>query len=125
MATPPPDKTRKKRGAPPVVTLRKRPARKKAAGANPRAIASNIMLFGAVALASYGVSDWLDRKFNCEPDPNNPDELICKHRDGSTSHRSRSVWRWSGASHDGASSAHGLSFGGFGHFGGGFHFGGG
>ena len=72
MAKPPPDKTRKKRGAPPVVTLRKRPARKKATGANPRAIASNIMLFGAVALASYGVSDWLDRKFNCEPDPNNP-----------------------------------------------------
>ena len=46
-----------------------------------------------------------------EPDPNNPEQQICKHSNGSTSHSSRG-WHWSSSS---SGSTHGVSFGGFGH----------
>jgi hypothetical protein len=112
-----------KRGhAPPVVTHRPRPP-----GAAPsafgqkRSLAISLAIMGALSLGTYVAIDWLDKKLNCEPDPANPDELICKHHSSGTSYRrSRSSWRSSG----GSGSTHGLLFGGFGHSGG-FHFGGG
>jgi hypothetical protein len=76
------------------------------------------------SLGAYEVFDWIDRKLNCEADPANPDELICKdHSSGSSYRRSSSHWRSSSSHDSSSSSAHGVSYGGFGHYG--FHSGGG
>lgn len=115
-----------KRGAaPPVVTHRpKIPGEKPPARNQKRSLVVPLIALGALSLGTSIIIDWLDRKLNCAPDPNNPGELICKHRSGSTYRRSRSSrWHFSSGSH--TSSSHGFSFGGFGHSGGGFHFGGG
>lgn len=90
-----------------------------------RTLAVSLALMGALALGTYELADWLDKKMNCEPDPNKPDELICKNRSsGSSYHRSSgSGWHWSSGGSS-SSSSHGFSFGGFGHSSG-FHFGGG
>lgn len=90
--------------APREPTGNKTPTRK-------RSLTISLIGVGAISLGVYGAVDWLDKKLNCEPDPNKPDELICKHSDGPTSRRSASSWRSS------SSSYHGLSFGGFGHSG--------
>jgi hypothetical protein len=111
-----------KRGAPPVVTHR--PGAVAAGVAGKGSLARTLILAGAVSLGAYELVDWIDRKLNCEPDPANPDELICKnHNGGSSYRRSSSHWR-SSSSHDSSSSTHGVSYGGFGHYGG-FHSGGG
>ncbi|WP_036282200.1 hypothetical protein [Methylocystis sp. ATCC 49242] len=109
-----------KRGpAPPVVTHRAKASAGGGPSSQKRSLAVSLAIMGALSLGVYETIDWLDRKLNCEPDPANPDELICKHRSGSTYHRSSSGWHWAA----GGSSSHGASFGGFGHSGG-FHFGG-
>jgi hypothetical protein len=105
-----------KRRPRPVITHRP-----KGDGANPvaaqkRSLAITLCVTGALALGTYEAVDWLDRKLNCEPDPNNPEELVCKHSSGSSYRRSRSSWRSS--SYSSSSSTHGVSFGGFGHAGG-------
>ncbi|WP_442753309.1 hypothetical protein ACNHKD_09845 [Methylocystis sp. JAN1] len=107
-----------KRGPPPPVLVRKA----KASGVTvfsgqKRSLAVSLALMGAVTLGAYETFNWIDRKLNCEPDPANPDELICKHgssHGGSTYRRSSSAWHW-GA---GVGATHGASFGGFGHSGG-------
>lgn len=116
MSTQTPDKA-PKRGAAPVVTLRRGPPPPDRIAPRSRSLGVRLVMFGAVALASYEIFSWIDTKLNCEPDPNNPDELICRHRNGSTYSRSRR-WGWRSSSSS-SSSWHGLSFGGFGHYGGG------
>lgn len=115
----------KRGGAPPVVTHKPRiPGDKPPALKQKRSLVVSLVAMGALSIGAYSGIEWLDKKLNCEPDPNNPEELICKHRSGSTYRRSRgSGWSFSSGSH--SSSSHGFSFGGFGHSGGGFHFGGG
>jgi uncharacterized membrane protein YgcG len=111
-----------KRGAKPIVT---RKPKTPAAGSSgqKRTLAISLVAMGALSLGAYEAIDWLDRKLNCEPDPNKPEELICKHSSSGSSYRrsSSSGWHWSSG---GGSSSHGFSFGGFGHSGGGFSFGG-
>ncbi len=114
-----------KRSPPPVVIQKPRQPGEIISG-QKRSLAVSLALMGAVTLGAYETFDWIDRKLNCEPDPANPEELICKHSSshgGSSSsyRRSSSAWHWGAA---GAGSTHGVSFGGFGHSGGGF-FGGG
>lgn len=124
-ALPEPRKDFGKRGPKPVVLYK--PKDKSVAGLatnRKRSLAVSLAVVGGLSLAAYETVDWIDRKLNCEPDPANPDELICKRHSGggSSSYRRSSGWHWSGGG--GSSSSHGLSFGGFGHSGGGF-FGGG
>jgi hypothetical protein len=110
-----------KRG-PPVVLHKPKPPGAPPAEGRKRSLAVSLAVMGALSLGAYETFDWIDRKLNCEPDPANPEELICKHRSGTTYRRYRSSgWRWS--SHSSSSSSHGFLFGGFGHAGG-FHFGG-
>lgn len=115
-------KTFGKRGPAPVVARRpKAPGVAPPAG-QKRSLAVSLVMMGALSLAAYETFGWIDRKLNCEPDPANPEELVCKHRSGSTYRRARrGGWRWS--SESGSSTSHGFTFGGFGHAGG-FHFGG-
>lgn len=115
----------KRGGAPPVVTHRpKIPGEAPLARKQKRSLVVSLVAMGALSIGAYSGIEWLDKKLNCEPDPNNPEELICKHRSGSTYRRSRGGgWIFAASSH--SSSSHGVSFGGFGHSGGGFHFGGG
>jgi hypothetical protein len=80
-----------------------------------RTLAVSLAVMGALSLSLYEAVDWIDKKLNCEPDPANPEELICKHGNGSTYHRSYSSG-WHSSS--GSSSTHGVSYGGFGHAGG-------
>jgi uncharacterized membrane protein YgcG len=87
------------------------------ASTRKRSLAVSLALTGALALGAYEAVDWIDRKLNCEPDPANPEELICKHRNGSSYHRSYSSGSHS-SSGSGSSSTHGVSYGGFGHSGG-------
>lgn len=107
------------RGATPPVVVYK-PKSLAGGGQMPRkrSLAVSLVLMGAMSLGLYGAIDWLDRKLNCDPDPANPDELICKHSSGSTYRRSSS-----GSHSSYGSSYHGISFGGFGHSGG-YHGGG-
>lgn len=110
-----------KSAPPPVVMHKPRPLGEQPATGQKRSLAISLVAMGALSLGAYEAIDWLDKKLNCEPDPANPDELICKHHSSSSSYRrSRGGWHWGG----GSGSTHGLSFGGFGHSGG-FHFGGG
>lgn len=106
--------------APPVVTHKPRAPGEALVYERKRSFVVSLVAVGALSLGAYEAVDWLDRKLNCEPDPANPDELICKHHSGSSYRRSSSSWHWGG----GSGSTHGVSFGGFGHAGG-FHFGGG
>jgi hypothetical protein len=109
-----------KRGPPPVVVHKPKAPGETAFSGQKRSLAISLALMGALSLGTYEAIDWLDRKLNCEPDPANPEELICKHSGGgSTYRRSSGSWHWGG----GSGSTHGVSFGGFGHSGG-FHFGG-
>lgn len=118
------DKTQPgKRRPRPVITHRPRVDGAVPAG-QKRSLAIALVVMGAVALGGYEAIDWLDRKLNCEPDPNNPDELICRHSSGSSYRRSSRSWHSSSSSHSSSYSSHGVSFGGFGHSSGG-HSGGG
>lgn len=108
------------RRAPPVVLQKSKPPKNAAppsAGApkQKRSLAVSLAVMGAVSLGAYGVYEWSERP-HCEPDPNNPEQQICRHSNGSTSHSSRG-WHWSSGS---SGSTHGVSFGGFGHSGGSF-----
>lgn len=78
-----------------------------------RSLAVSLAVVGAVSLGGYGLYEWSESA-HCEADPNNPDQQICRHSNGSTSHSSRG-WHWSSGS---SGSTHGVSFGGFGHSGG-------
>ncbi|KAF2990163.1 hypothetical protein OGR47_11390 [Methylocystis sp. MJC1] len=78
-----------------------------------RSLAVSLAVVGAVSLGGYGLYEWSEGP-HCEPDPNNPDQQICRHSSGSTSHSSRG-WHWLSGS---SASTHGVSFGGFGHSGG-------
>jgi hypothetical protein len=111
------------RRGPPVVLHRPKPPGSEPPAARKRSLAVSLAVMGALSLAAYETVDWIDRKLNCEPDPCNPEELICKRRSGTTYRRYRSSgWRWLSHS-SGSSSSHGFFFGGFGHSGG-YHFGG-
>lgn len=106
-----------KRGPPPLVIHKPKAPGEIVFSGQKRSLAVSLALMGALTLGAYEAFDWIDRKLNCEPDPANPDELICKHHSssgGSSYRRSSSGWHW-GA---GAGSTHGVSFGGFGHSGG-------
>ncbi|PPD43559.1 MAG: hypothetical protein CTY15_09300 [Methylocystis sp.] len=118
-----PEKKFGKRSPPPVVTHKPKRPGAPPVGGQKRSLAISLAVMGSLALLGYEAIDWLDKKLNCEPDPANPEELICKHRGsgGSSYHRSRSSWYGGG----GSGSSHGSYFGGFGHSGGGYHFGGG
>lgn len=109
-----------KRGPPPVVIHKPRAPGEIHFSGQKRSLAVSLALMGALTLGAYETFDWIDRKLNCEPDPANPDELICKHHSssgGSSSYRrSSSGWHWGGVG--AAGSSHGASFGGFGHSGG-------
>lgn len=116
-----------KRPPRPVVTHKPAARGANAGLGQKRSLAVTLVIMGAVSLGAYEAFDWIDRKLNCEPDPANPEELICKHRSGSSYRRSSSSWSSShGSSYSSHSSysTHGLSFGGFGHSGSG-HSGGG
>lgn len=115
-------KTFGKRAPPPVVTHRPKPPHEPFISGQKRSLAISLALMGALSLGAYEVIDWLDRKLNCDPDPANPEELICRHSSSGSSYRRSSSggWHWGG----GSGSTHGVLFGGFGHAGG-FHFGGG
>jgi hypothetical protein len=111
-----------KRAPLPVVVHKPKASGAKAAAAplfsgQKRSLAVSLALMGALALGAYEAIDWIDKKLNCEPDPANPEELICKHRNGSSYHRSYSSG-WHSSSGSGSSSTHGVSYGGFGHSGG-------
>ncbi len=89
-----------------------------------RSLAVLLIMIGALPIGAVVTIDWIDRKLNCEPDPANPEEQICKHSSGSTYRRS-SGWHWSsgfggssGSHWSSGGSTHGVSFGGFGHSGG-------
>ncbi len=110
-----------KRGPPPVVVHKPKAPGETVFSGQKRSLAVSLALMGAVALGAYETFDWIDRKLNCEPDPANPEELICKHGgssggSSSTYRRSSSAWHLGGVG--AASSTHGASFGGFGHSGG-------
>jgi hypothetical protein len=95
----------------------KKPPRQK------RSLAVSLAVMGALSLGAYETYDWINRKLNCEPDPANPGEQICKNRSGSTYRRSSNWHSSSGSggsssSHSSGGSTHGVSFGGFGHSGG-------
>lgn len=101
-----------KRGPQPVVIRKPKPPIDELVSGRKRSLAVSMVLMGALTLGVYETFQWIDRKLNCEPDPANPDELICKHHSGST-YRSSSGWHWSSGSR--SSAAHGAAFGGFGH----------
>jgi hypothetical protein len=108
-----------KRGPPPVVIHKPKAPGEILFSGQKRSLAVSLALMGALTLGAYETFDWIDRKLNCEPDPANPDELICKHHSssgGSSYRRSSSAWHWGGVG--AAGSSHGASFGGFGHSGG-------
>jgi hypothetical protein len=117
-----------KRGPPPVVVHKPKPPGAVSVSGQKRSLAVSLAIMGALSLGVYETFQWVDRKLNCEPDPAKPEELICKHRSGSTYRRS-SGSHWSSGSSGGgshwfgsssSSSTHGVSFGGFGHSGGSF-----
>jgi len=90
-----------KRGAPPVITHRP------GAGAEQSGHRGvhwpHVVISTLIALIIYEVFG-LDHKSKCEPDPSNPEEMICKDRNGS----------YSGG---GGSEHSSVTYGGFGHYG--------
>ncbi|BDV34882.1 hypothetical protein [Methylocystis iwaonis] len=103
------------RRAPPVVLQKPKTSKERPNPILPqrkRSLAVSLAVMGAVSLGGYGLYEWIESP-HCEPDPNNPDQQICRHSNGSTSHSSRG-WHWSSGS---SASTHGVSFGGFGHSG--------
>lgn len=106
-------KTFGQRGMPSTVS-RAPPSETVGAG-RKRSLAVNLVVMGALALAAYETLDWIERKINCEPDPAKPEELVCKHRNGSSYRRSLGrSWRWSSRESAASPSAAGADFGGFG-----------
>jgi hypothetical protein len=105
---------------PPPVVLQKSEGARSGDGLSTtrkRSLAVSLALIGALSLGAYEIHDWIDSGRNCEPDPANPDELICKHGSGGggggSYRRSSRGWGWF-SGYGGSSSTHGVSYGGFG-----------
>lgn len=97
-----------KRGAPPVITHR--PGAGAEQSGHQGVHWPHVVISALIALILYEVFG-LAHKSKCEPDPSDPEEMICEDRNGSYSSR--------GGGGDHSS----VTFGGFGHYG--YHSGGG